>query len=198
MRSRAGCALRIGPQALALHPVNCAPCRLAMANSTATPHWQWPCVLQPVHQRRRGCRHTFVQFGWQAFGRSALDQVQHGHAQKAWNKNVIAIGLSSGFLEPLESTSIHLIQAAVAQLIEFFPDQGFSQLDIDTYNAQSRFQFERIRDFIILHYHVNQRTDSEFWKACAHMQVPDSLREKLPCIKRMVAFSDSTKSCSRK
>jgi tryptophan halogenase len=99
--------------------------------------------------------------------------------KKAWNKNVIAVGLSSGFLEPLESTSIHLIQAAVAQLIEFFPDKGFSQLDIDTYNAQSRFQFERIRDFIILHYHVNQRTDSEFWKACANMAVPDSLKEKI-------------------
>jgi tryptophan halogenase len=102
-----------------------------------------------------------------------------GMRKKAWNKNVIAIGLSSGFLEPLESTSIHLIQAAVAQLIDFFPDQGFSQLDIDTYNAQSRFQFERIRDFIILHYHANQRTDSEFWKACAHMAVPESLKEKI-------------------
>jgi tryptophan halogenase len=102
-----------------------------------------------------------------------------GMRKKAWNKNVIAIGLSSGFLEPLESTSIHLIQAAVAQLIDFFPDQGFSQLDIDTYNAQSRFQFERIRDFIILHYHANQRTDSEFWKACANMAVPDSLKEKI-------------------
>ena len=67
----------------------------------------------------------------------------------------------------------------MAQLIDFFPDQGFSQLDIDTYNAQSRFQYERIRDFIILHYHVNQRTDSEFWKACANMQVPDSLQEKI-------------------
>jgi hypothetical protein len=102
-----------------------------------------------------------------------------GMRKKAWNKNVIAVGLSSGFLEPLESTSIHLIQAAVAQLIEFFPDKGFSQLDIDTYNAQSRFQFERIRDFIILHYHVNQRTDSEFWKACAHMAIPESLQEKI-------------------
>ena len=102
-----------------------------------------------------------------------------GMRKKSWNKNVIAIGLSSGFLEPLESTSIHMIQAAVQQLLDFFPDQGFSQPDVDAFNALTRFHYERIRDFIILHYHLNQRDDAAFWQACAHMEVPPTLREKL-------------------
>jgi tryptophan halogenase len=102
-----------------------------------------------------------------------------GMRKKAWNRNVIAVGLAGGFLEPLESTSIHLVQAAVSQLIEFFPDTGFSAADIDEYNRQSRFHFERIRDFIILHYHANQREDSPFWKDCATMAVPQTLTEKL-------------------
>ncbi|MES2150611.1 MAG: tryptophan halogenase family protein [Pseudomonadota bacterium] len=102
-----------------------------------------------------------------------------GMRKLAWNKNVVAIGLASGFMEPLESTSIHMVQAAVSQLIEFFPDRGFNQVDIDEYNRQTRFHYERIRDFIILHYHVNQRDDSEFWKQCATMEVPATLKEKI-------------------
>ncbi len=102
-----------------------------------------------------------------------------GMRKKVWNKNVVAVGLSSGFLEPLESTSIHLIQHAVSQLLDFFPDQGFSAADIDEYNRNARFHYERIRDFIILHYHVNQRTDSAFWKQCAEMTIPKTLQEKL-------------------
>jgi tryptophan 7-halogenase len=102
-----------------------------------------------------------------------------GMRKKSWNKNVVAIGLSSGFLEPIESTSIHMIQAAVSQLLDFFPDRGFSSEDIDEFNRQSRFHYERIRDFIILHYKLNQRDDAEFWKACAHMEVPETLRQKM-------------------
>ena len=106
-----------------------------------------------------------------------------GMRKKSWNKNVVAIGLSSGFMEPLESTSIHMVQAAVAQLIEYFPDQGFNQTDIDEYNRFSRFHYETIRNFIILHYHQNQRTDSEFWKDCAHMEVPELLKHKMDLFK---------------
>ena len=102
-----------------------------------------------------------------------------GMRRLGWNRNVVAIGLSSGFLEPLESTSIHLIQSAIARLIEFFPSTGFSSVDTDEYNRQARFEFERIRDFIILHYHLNQRTDSPFWIACREMDVPPALKAKM-------------------
>ena len=91
----------------------------------------------------------------------------------------MAVGLSSGFLEPLESTSIHLIQSAVVRLIHLFPHEGFKQYQIDEYNKQSQLEYEQIRDFIILHYHVNERTDSHFWKDLREMDVPDSLTHKI-------------------
>lgn len=102
-----------------------------------------------------------------------------GMRKQCWNRNVVAIGLASGFVEPLESTAIHLVQTAVARLIDFFPDQGFNQIDIDEYNRKSRFEYQRIRDFIILHYKLNQRDDSKFWQHCAQMSVPDTLRYKM-------------------
>ncbi|MBA4765395.1 MAG: tryptophan 7-halogenase [Erythrobacter sp.] len=101
-----------------------------------------------------------------------------GMRKKAWNGNVVAMGLSSGFIEPLESTSIHLIQNAIAKLISHFPDRTFRQANIDAYNRRIEYDYERIRDFIILHYHANQR-DEDFWVRCREMEVPESLREKI-------------------
>jgi tryptophan halogenase len=107
-----------------------------------------------------------------------------GMRKLGWNRNVVAIGLSSGFLEPLESTSIHLIQSSIARLLTFFPDRGFAAEDIAEYNRQGRFEFEKIRDFIILHYHLNQREDSSFWTACREMPVPESLQRKMALYRR--------------
>lgn len=102
-----------------------------------------------------------------------------GARKKVWNKNVLAIGLASGFLEPLESTSIHLIQRGLSKLISWFPDNNFEQKNIDEYNRLHNREVERIRDFIILHYKTTARTDSEFWNYCRQMDIPDELNNKL-------------------
>jgi len=102
-----------------------------------------------------------------------------GQREQVWKKNCVAIGLSSGFLEPLESTSIHLIQKGVTRLVELFPSNGICQTDIDEYNAQSRDAIEVIRDFIILHYHVTNRDDSQFWRECRDMDVPPLLKHRI-------------------
>ena len=102
-----------------------------------------------------------------------------GRTVKQWDKNVIAVGLSSGFLEPLESTSIHLIQSAVVRLLKLFPQNGITQSVIDLYNQESEVEYETIRDFIVLHYHVNQKNDSDFWIDMRNMDIPDRLRNKI-------------------
>ncbi|PHZ85413.1 tryptophan halogenase family protein [Paremcibacter congregatus] len=102
-----------------------------------------------------------------------------GRRAKFWHKNCIAVGLSSGFMEPLESTSIHLIQTAVVRLAQMFPTKAFDAVNEGEYNRQLGFEYERIRDFIILHYHTNQRTDSPFWTTCREMAIPESLQHKM-------------------
>ena len=102
-----------------------------------------------------------------------------GRRKKYWNKNVVSLGLSSGFIEPLESTSIHLVQSGLYRLLQHFPDTGFSQTNIDTYNRRLGREVELIRDFVILHYHLTQRDDSELWRHVSKMPVPDSLAERV-------------------
>jgi tryptophan halogenase len=102
-----------------------------------------------------------------------------GRRRQSWNKNCVSLGLASGFLEPLESTSIHMVQRGLALLLAFFPDRSFAQPDIDRYNKSLAYEYERIRDFLVLHYATNGRRDSEFWRFCQTLPQPDSLKERI-------------------
>jgi tryptophan halogenase len=102
-----------------------------------------------------------------------------GARRRQWVRNCIAVGLSGGFLEPLESTGIHLIQRAVLRLIRMLPLREISDSDVNEFNEQQLTDMMQIRDFLILHYKANERTDSGFWRECASMPVPDSLAHKI-------------------
>jgi len=101
-----------------------------------------------------------------------------GRRRRAWHRNCVALGLAAGFLEPLEATSIHLIQRGIAMLLKFFPDRDFALADIERYNRMLEFEFERVRDFLLMHYTQTERAAS-FWDHCRAIPLTDSLREKL-------------------
>jgi tryptophan halogenase len=108
-----------------------------------------------------------------------LIRFRTGTRRKAWNRNCIAMGLSSGFVEPLESTSIHLIMIAVTRLMQLFPFGGVTEALAERYNQLSRAELEGIRDFIILHYHLNAREGEPFWDGCRALDLPDSLAQRI-------------------
>lgn len=152
--------------------------------------WQWRIPLQ----HRMGNGHIFASaFCSDAAARQTLlDTVDGqllteprkisftpGRRDVIWHKNCFALGLASGFLEPLESTSISLIQTALAKLEAFFPHSGIAQCDITEVNRLHQLELEQIRDFLILHYKLTQRDDTEFWRYCANMAIPDTLAHKI-------------------
>lgn len=102
-----------------------------------------------------------------------------GKRKELWHKNCVAIGLSGGFIEPLESTSLHLVQQSIIRLVSLFPDKRFSQSTIDQYNRMCSAELDAIKDFIILHYYANQRDDSDLWRYSRNMSIPASLQQRI-------------------
>ena len=106
-----------------------------------------------------------------------------GHRKKFWNRNVVALGLAAGFMEPLESTSIHLINTGIDKLISMLSLDGITPAQRDAFNRLTLKEYTRIRDFLVLHYNATQRTDSEFWNYVRTMEVPETLTEKIELFK---------------
>jgi tryptophan halogenase len=152
--------------------------------------WQWRIPLQHrvgnglVYSRRfaddeQALQTLLAHLQGEVLTSPRVIRFRPGQRQQAWRANCVAIGLAGGFLEPLESTSIYLIQRAIIRLLQMFPTVGIREPDIAEFNRQMRADFEHVRDFIILHFKVTDRRDTPYWQACATMPVPPSLQHRI-------------------
>ncbi|MGE8133383.1 tryptophan halogenase family protein [Novosphingobium subterraneum] len=152
--------------------------------------WQWRIPLQ--HRQGNGVVYCSDYLAHEAALEKLLLTVEGeklvkpnhirfrtGARRKQWHRNCVAVGLSGGFMEPLESTSIHLIQRAILRIVRMLPAGAISQRDIDEFNDQQFTDMEQIRDFLVLHYKATDRRDTPFWRHCASMEIPASLEHKI-------------------
>jgi tryptophan halogenase len=157
--------------------------------------WQWRIPLQhrtgngyvysSAHCTDEEAREDLLStLGEKPLAEPRLLRFVTGRRKAYWNRNCVALGLASGFLEPLESTSIHLVTSGLYHLLEHFPNKDFDASNIDAYNAALNEECERVRDFIVLHYCLTRRDDAPLWRYCRSMPIPDSLQERIELYRR--------------